>query len=52
MYKITPVTIIPTNIKIHGEKVPERNPKEIPKLWICAISRKEVTAKNEFRLIL
>jgi len=52
MYKITPVTVIPTDINIHGEKAPEKNPKEIPKLWICAISRKEVIAKNEFRSIL
>jgi len=32
MYKINPVTIIPNNTKIHGEKVPEKKPKEIPKL--------------------
>ena len=49
MYKITPVIIIPTNIKNQGEKVPEKNPKEIPKLWMCEISRKEVIGKNEFR---
>ena len=32
--------------------MPEKIPKEIPKLCICATSRKEVIVKNEFRSIL
>ena len=39
-------------IKYRGEIVPENNPKETPKLWMCVISKKGVILINWYKSIL